>query len=168
MKRLAYLIPLSAMAVLLFVSVAVAQSSPNQSVPDQYGAAQGAPTPSSPDQGIATQEDAPQDTVQNTQSLNIEPFGFYPAHKHVPPGTTISWFNIDSKPHTVTADDGSFDSGELRAGETFAVTFDQGPGKWSYHSELDPNWGGGSIIVDDPSGGGSTSLGGSPDNPTQT
>ncbi len=183
MKRLTYLIPLSAMAVLLFVSIAVAQSSPDQVIPNPYDSAQGipdqstsapsgdaqsVPTPSSPDQGIPAQ-DAPQDTVQNTQSLNIEPFGFLPANKHVPPGTTISWFNIDSKSHTVTDDNGWFDSGEMKPGDTFAVTFDQGPGKWSYHSTLDPDWKGGSIVVDDPSGGGgkSTSLGESAANPSQ-
>ena len=158
MKRLTYLIPLSVMAVLLFVSVALAQSTPDQGTPTQ-DTTSGQSTPTqygTTDQGAPAQ-DAPQNIDQRTESVNIEPSGFLPAHKNIPPGTTISWFNADSNPHSVTADDGSFDSGKIKAGETFTFTFDEGPGTWSYHSTLDPSWGGGTIKVNDPSsGGGST------------
>ena len=37
-------------------------------------------------------------------------------------GDTIDWSNVSERTHTVTADDGSFDSGELPGGNTFAVT----------------------------------------------
>jgi plastocyanin len=37
-------------------------------------------------------------------------------------GDTINWSNVSERTHTVTADDGSFDSGELPGGNTFAVT----------------------------------------------
>jgi plastocyanin len=37
-------------------------------------------------------------------------------------GDTINWSNVSERTHTVTADDDSFDSGELPGGNTFAVT----------------------------------------------
>ena len=41
------------------------------------------------------------------------------------------------KDHTVTADDGSFDSGNLPDGKTFRHTFKK-PGKYKYHCEYHP------------------------------
>jgi plastocyanin len=130
MKRLTYLISISAIGVLIFVSVALAQSTPGQDTSTPQSSTNQSTPPA--------EQTAPQTTVQTTESLNIEPWGFYPAHMQITPGTTISWFNIDSKPHTVTADDGSFDSRELRSNDTFTHTFDT-PGKWNYHSTMDSN-----------------------------
>jgi plastocyanin len=42
---------------------------------------------------------------------------------HVPVGTTVQWKNTGRNPHTVTADDGSTDSGNLGSGQEFTVTF---------------------------------------------
>jgi len=47
-------------------------------------------------------------------------------------GTTVRWINDDTKTHNVSADDGSFDSGDLKAGATFDQTFDQ-PGDVKYY-----------------------------------
>lgn len=108
MKRLTQLIPLSVMVVLLFVSVAAAQS-----IPDQSGG-----------------------TANNSLVLiGFGPSGF--GDITVDPGTTVRWINRDTKAHTVTADDGSFDSGVLEPGQAFSVTFNE-LGWWPYHSELDP------------------------------
>ena len=53
-------------------------------------------------------------------------------------GTTVTWTNNDpSMPHTVTAVDGSFDSGQLSAGQTFSFTFDK-PGEFEYFCTLHP------------------------------
>src|SRR5690606_12787802 len=38
----------------------------------------------------------------------------------VQPGTTVTWTNQDAMIHTVTAVDGSFDSGFLNPGDTFS------------------------------------------------
>jgi len=47
-------------------------------------------------------------------------------------GTTVTWTNDDAEMlHTVTAVDGSFDSGFLAAGESWSYTFDQ-VGEYEY------------------------------------
>jgi plastocyanin len=51
-------------------------------------------------------------------------WGFDPEDAQVVTGTTITWRNTGSTQHTVTADNGSFDSGMLAPGETFVRTFD--------------------------------------------
>jgi nitrite reductase (NO-forming) len=53
-------------------------------------------------------------------------------------GTTVTWTNNDpGMPHTVTAVDGSFDSGVMQTGATFSYTFDQ-PGDFEYLCTLHP------------------------------
>jgi plastocyanin len=47
-------------------------------------------------------------------------------------GTTIEWKNGDQVPHTVTADDNSFDSGLIDGGGTWRHTFNT-PGTYTYH-----------------------------------
>jgi nitrite reductase (NO-forming) len=49
----------------------------------------------------------------------------------VPIGTTVTWTNGDNQLHTVTAVDGSFDSGFLEEGATYSFTFDQA-GEFEY------------------------------------
>ena len=55
--------------------------------------------------------------------VDIWDFFFEPARLSVAPGTTVVWVNRGAHPHTVTAFDGSFDSGVLMPGDAFAVTF---------------------------------------------
>lgn len=64
---------------------------------------------------------------------------FQPTRITVSAGTTVTWDNEDSEPHTVTADDNStFDSGALTPGESFQHTFSQ-PGQYAYHCDFHPN-----------------------------
>src|SRR5215204_5764954 len=52
-------------------------------------------------------------------AVNIVDYAFEPATITVPVGMTVTWTNIGDHRHTVTAADGvSFDSGNLRPGET--------------------------------------------------
>jgi plastocyanin len=70
-----------------------------------------------------------------TVSINIVDFAFDPVSIEVPVGTTVEWTNQGEAPHTVTADDGAFDSGELGSGDTFSFTFDAA-GTFAYHCEI--------------------------------
>jgi plastocyanin len=62
---------------------------------------------------------------------------FIPDQITVPVGTTVTWDNADLSTHTVTADDGSFDSGSdpakwLGSGQKFSFTFSRA-GTFTYH-----------------------------------
>jgi plastocyanin len=57
--------------------------------------------------------------------VTIRGFAFAPAELEVAAGGEVTWTNDDPTPHTVTADDGSFDSGEIAPGETFVVRVGQ-------------------------------------------
>ena len=58
---------------------------------------------------------------------------------------TVDWINDDSVPHTVTANDGSFSSGNLNPGDSYSFTFTS-PGTYTYHCSYHP-WMKGTVIV---------------------
>ena len=64
--------------------------------------------------------------------VTIEDSSFNVKELTVPVGTTIKWKMGASLPHTVTADDGTFESGTLRNGDSFSFTFDT-PGTYPYY-----------------------------------
>lgn len=66
---------------------------------------------------------------------------FQEAEISVPVGTTVVWESQTSLPHTVTADDGSFDSGSLTNGGTFSFTFDEA-GEFPYYCKFHGGSGG--------------------------
>lgn len=54
-------------------------------------------------------------------TVAIKSYSFQPSTLTVSPGTTITWKNQDSVPHTVTSDSqGLFDSGTLAPGKSFS------------------------------------------------
>lgn len=64
---------------------------------------------------------------------------FDPTPTTVKVGDTVKWsFDDDSSPHTVTADDGSFDSQQKSKGDTFTFKFDKA-GTFAYHCTLHAN-----------------------------
>jgi plastocyanin len=63
--------------------------------------------------------------------VEIARFEFVPVGVTVRAGTRVIWVNRDAASHTVTADDGAFDSGPLRLGGRFGHTF-EAPGRYSY------------------------------------
>jgi plastocyanin len=50
----------------------------------------------------------------------------------IQPGETVEWTNEGRAPHSVTADDGSWDSGDLQPGAEFSHTFAE-PGIYTYY-----------------------------------
>jgi hypothetical protein len=65
-----------------------------------------------------------------TKTISIKDFAFDPKTISVNVGDTITWTNEGPSPHTVTADDGSFDAGNLDKGATFSHTFDKAGTLW--------------------------------------
>jgi len=61
--------------------------------------------------------------------------GFDPAAKSINKGDTVVWTNQMSFDHTVTADEGGFDSKHIKAGKTFTHTFNAA-GSFPYHCEI--------------------------------
>jgi plastocyanin len=61
----------------------------------------------------------------------IDAYAFDPSSMTLNVGDTLMWTNTGNMAHTVTAADGSFDSGMLQPGDTFGFTFSS-PGTYSY------------------------------------
>jgi plastocyanin len=70
--------------------------------------------------------------------VSIANFSFTPATLSISVGTTVTWTNTDSVTHTVTADQGTFDSSNLSPGTTFSFTFSQA-GSYPYHCSIHPS-----------------------------
>ena len=66
------------------------------------------------------------------QAAEIHQFAFQPKSIEVPVGTTVTWTNDDAVQHSVTAKDGSWDSGLFGQGGTFSQKFDK-PGTYAYY-----------------------------------
>jgi plastocyanin len=62
---------------------------------------------------------------------------FDPGELNVPVGATVVWHNRGHEDHSVTADDGSFDSGLKKPGTDFQRAFARA-GKYSYHCQPHP------------------------------
>jgi plastocyanin len=153
MKRLMYLIPLSAVAVLLLATPALTQTAPNDieasptqttdAVQETGGAATDPTT-------VPAENTTP--APNSVTTVDIRDHAFNPAQLNVAPGTTIRFVNNDIEPHTATADNGLFDTGVLQPGSSFDVFLD-GSGTVTYHCELHPDMQG-SVVVGEASGGG--------------
>jgi plastocyanin len=70
-------------------------------------------------------------------SVSIQDYAFVAPSITIAPGTTVVWTNKDDDPHTVTADDGSFDSKGLGQGDSYAHVFATA-GRYPYHCAAHP------------------------------
>ncbi len=78
-------------------------------------------------------------------AVTIQGFAFNPASVTVPKGTTVTWTNQDSAPHTIVNDATStivlgklFSSNSLGMGQTFSFTFNDA-GTYAYHCGIHPS-----------------------------
>jgi plastocyanin len=74
---------------------------------------------------------APPPTRAAQHAVQIADSAFSPATMTITVGDTVTWTNADGRPHTVTSNDGVFDSGNLDEGQTFSFTFSE-PGTYTY------------------------------------
>src|SRR5215208_6040194 len=168
MKRLLYLIPLSAIAVLVLAAPALTQTAPNDieasptqttdAVQDTGGAATDPTT-------VPAETTAPAESTatapNSTMTVEISNHAFNPAQLNGAPGTTVTFVNNDTEPHTATADNGLFDTGVLQPGSSFDVFLD-GSGTVTYHCELHPDMQGSIVVGQASSSEGESSGGGTP------
>jgi plastocyanin len=75
--------------------------------------------------------------ASSADRIGIADFKYDPDVVTVAVGTKVTWTNSDAAPHTATADDSSFDTGDLDKGDSGAVTFDE-PGTFSYYCRFHP------------------------------
>src|SRR3954453_3880534 len=64
-------------------------------------------------------------------TVDMQGVKFIPEELHVTPGTAVLWTNSSPLGHTVTSEDGTYDSGTLDPGATFTWTF-YSPGTFAY------------------------------------
>lgn len=83
------------------------------------------------------QKEAPKTPAETSALVVIDKFAFSPDVIRIKAGTEIIWKNKESTDHTVTADDGSFDSGPLGQGGEFKKKFTK-PGTYSYACGMHP------------------------------
>jgi plastocyanin len=81
-------------------------------------------------------------SVQSQKSAQhvviIKQMHFDPPQMTIQTGETVEWKNEDIFSHTVTADDGSFDSGLIAPGGSWQMTI-KTAGKFGYHCRPHPN-----------------------------
>jgi len=82
--------------------------------------------------------------VAGSTQVVIENSQFMPTDLEVKVGTTVEWVNKDSVDHTVTLENGDFDT-ELIVGATTTVTFNE-VGEYRYFCQYHPGMQG-SVIV---------------------
>lgn len=81
----------------------------------------------------------------SANTVLISGFAFHPTPITVAAGTTVTFTNNDAATHTATADDGSFNSGDLATGASFTHTFGKA-GTYTYRCAIHPSMKG-SVVV---------------------
>ncbi|MGC8634419.1 MAG: cupredoxin domain-containing protein [Candidatus Limnocylindrales bacterium] len=80
-------------------------------------------------------------------AVSISNFAFVPATITVKVGTRVTWTNRQTGiQHTVTADNGSFGSGDLSTGSSFSYVFTRA-GTYAYHCAIHPFMTGRVIVI---------------------
>lgn len=72
---------------------------------------------------------------QATAAVTIQDDTFVPSQVEIDSGGTVTWQHTGQRDHTVTAADGSFDSGTLQSGGSFSHAFSE-PGTYRYYCQF--------------------------------
>ena len=75
--------------------------------------------------------------VTGVTHMNMQNFAYQMANIQVRVGTTVTWTNQDSVPHSVTFKNGMKDSGLMYQGQSFSYTFNT-PGTYQYYCTVHP------------------------------
>ncbi|OGO04726.1 MAG: hypothetical protein A2Y73_07065 [Chloroflexi bacterium RBG_13_56_8] len=94
----------------------------------------------------------PEETTTSAEAeVVMRNISFQPAEITVASGTTVTWINEDSAPHTITSGtrnnpSGLFNSGSVSGGGSFSFTFDKA-GTYDYFCSIHPGMNG-TVIVE--------------------
>jgi plastocyanin len=100
-----------------------------------------APAPPGTETAAASRPSSSDVVLGQAAAVTIQDDVFVPRRIEIEAGGTVAWEHAGQRPHTVTASDGSFDSGTLETGGSFSRTFPQ-PGTYSYYCEFHGTAGG--------------------------
>ena len=150
MSHLRTLAITSTIVLVLFGQGAVAaQDDAGEPCAESSAAAEASPSASPAASPAASPEASPEASPQAAAAeecvVDIRDLTFMPADIEIAVGTTVTWTNSDTVPHTATATDGTFDSGVFDPGETFSYTFEEA-GTFDYTCLIHPEMQG-SIVV---------------------
>src|SRR5215213_688164 len=95
----------------------------------------------------AETEPAPSGKLARSVKVEIVNFAYDPDPAQVQTGGKVIWHNMDSAPHTATADDGSFDTGTLEEGKLKSESFKEA-GTFTYFCEVHPTMHGTVEVID--------------------
>ena len=98
-------------------------------------------------------------SAAGSASVSVGEFFFAPPSITIQAGGTVTWSNDGESAHTVTANSGSFDSGNLDPGQSFSHTFSQ-PGTFAYFCQYHESLGQKGTVTVQASGSGGGSGGG--------
>ncbi len=97
----------------------------------------GAGESATPEAEATESEPAPSGEAARSERVEIIEFAYQPDPVVIQVGGKVNWLNEDTAPHTATADDGSFDTGNLEKGKLKGETF-KAAGTYPYYCEIHP------------------------------
>jgi plastocyanin len=74
--------------------------------------------------------------ASNGTTITIHNYAFSPVTLTVKPGTKVTVMNTDSVTHTLTADGGAFDTGDILPGTSTTFTAPATAGSYGYHCSI--------------------------------
>ena len=120
---------------------------------DDGGGSTAPPSPSNPESSGGGASGPSTFDVNIVEGDSTDEWGYDPSALEVGVGDTIVWTNTGAVAHTVTADDGSFDSGSIEPGATWEYTFEE-VGEFKYQCEPHPFMVATVSVSENPTGGG--------------
>ena len=82
----------------------------------------------------------------NANTIYMNNMAYSNTNLQISAGVKITWINNDNMTHTVTADDNSFDSGDIGPGGSFNYTFNT-VGTYTYHCKYHSTMKGTIVVV---------------------
>lgn len=90
-------------------------------------------------------KNAPINTSQIANEINIKNFTFSPATLNASIGTKVTWKQNDQANHKIVSREGIFSSNDLKTGDEFSFVFTK-TGEYNYYCEIHPSMNGRIII----------------------